>query len=132
QAVVKMTNAVASQIQTASLPCTLYVSIQVEVAWGRLPAGPYQGISTDLADFPFVHAIGLSSYPYLAGFAVPESLPLNYYSRIAQGTSLPVLVVEGGWPSVAVDSFSSTPAVQARYIDRQERMLDSARAVGVF
>lgn len=132
QAVVTMTNAVAGEIQAAGLPSTLYVSIQVEVAWGRLPPGPYQGIATDLADFPFVHALGLSSYPYLAGFAVPESLPLDYYSRIAQGTSLPVLVVEGGWPSVSVDSFVSTPAEQARYIDRQERLLDSARAVGVF
>src|SRR6185437_6075819 len=132
QAVVTMTNAVAGEIQAAGLPSTLYVSIQVEVAWGRLPAGPYQGIATDLADFPFVHALGLSSYPYLAGFAVPESLPLDYYSRIAQGTSLPVLVVEGGWPSVSVDSLVSTPAEQARYIDRQERLLDSARAVGVF
>ena len=132
QAVVTMTNAVAGEIQAAGLPSTLYVSIQVEVAWGRLPAGPYQGIATDLADFPFVRALGLSSYPYLAGFAVPESLPLDYYSRIAQGTSLPELVVEGGWPSVSVDSLVSTPAEQARYIDRQERLLDSARAVGVF
>ncbi len=132
QAVVTMTNAVAAEIQAAGLPSTLYVSVQVEVAWGRLPTGPYQGIATDLADFPFVHALGLSSYPYLAGFAVPESLPLDYYSRIAQGTSLPVLVVEGGWPSVTVDSLVSTPAEQARYIDRQERLLDSARAVGVF
>ncbi|HEX4560699.1 MAG TPA: hypothetical protein VH113_02610 [Gemmatimonadales bacterium] len=134
QAVVTMTNAVAGEIQAAGLPSTLYVSIQVEVAWGRLsgPAGPYQGIATDLTDFSFVHAIGLSSYPYLAGFAVPDSLPLDYYSRIVQGTSLPVLVVEGGWPSVAVGTFSSTPAMQARYIDRQERILDSARAVGVF
>jgi len=134
QAVVTMANAVAGEIQAAGLPSTLYVSIQVETAWGRLagPAGPYQGIATDLTDFPFVHAIGLSSYPYLAGFAGPDSLPLDYYSRIVQGTSLPVLVVEGGWPSVAVGAFVSTPAEQASYLDRQERLLDSARAVGVF
>lgn len=132
QAVVAMTNAVAGEIQAAGLPSTLYVSIQVETAWGRLTAGSYQGIATDLTDFPFVHAIGLSSYPYLAGFPVPDSLPLDYYSRIVQGTSLPVLVVEGGWPSVAVGSFVSTPAEQARYLDREERLLDSAKAVGVF
>jgi len=134
QAVVTMTNAVAAQIKAASLPSKLYVSVQVEVAWGRLGVapGPYQGIAQDLTDFPFADALGLSSYPYLAGFAVPESIPLDYYSRIAQESSLPVLVVEGGWPSVSVDTLLSTPAEQARYIDRQMRLLDSAQAKGVF
>jgi hypothetical protein len=132
QAVVTMTNAVATQIKAASLPSKLFVSVQVETAWGRLPPGPYVGIAQDLADFPFMESIGLSSYPYLAGFAEPESLPLNYYSRIAQGTTLPVLVVEGGWASVSLDSIVSSPAEQARFIRRQERLLDSATAVGVF
>ena len=132
QALVTMTNAVATQIKAASLPSTLYVSVQVETAWGRLPPGPYQGIARDLADYPFVDAVGLSSYPYLGGFAEPESLPLNYYSRIAQGTTLPVLVVEGGWSSVTLDSLVSSPAEQARFIDRQVRLLDNAKARGVF
>lgn len=133
RAVVTMTNAVAAQIKTASLPSKLYVSVQVEVAWGRLSgAGPYQGIAQDLADFPFVEALGLSSYPYLGGFVAPESIPLDYYSRIAQGTALPSLVVEGGWPSVSVGSLVSSPALQARYIDRQTQLLDSAKATGLF
>jgi len=131
QAVVTITNAVAAQIKAASLPSKLYVSVQVETAWGR-PSGPYQGIARDLADFPFVEALGLSSYPYLGGFADPESIPLDYYSRIPQGTTLPVLVVEGGWPSVSVGSVVSSPAEEARYIHWQERLLDSARAKGVF
>ena len=130
-ALVTMTNAVATQIYAASLPSQLFVSVQVEVAWGR-PAGPYQGIAQDLADFPFVEALGLSSYPYLGGFADPESIPLDYYSRIPQGTTLPVLVVEGGWPSVSVGSVVSSPAEEARYIDRQAQLLDSAKARGVF
>ena len=134
RAVVTMANAVVAQIRAASLPTKLYVSVQVETAWGRLSPTPgtYQGIAQDLADFPFVEALGLSSYPYLGGFADPESIPLNYYSRIPQGTTLPVLVVEGGWPSVSVGSVVSSPAEEARYITRQERLLDSARARGVF
>ena len=132
QAVRIMANAVAAQIQAASLPSKLYVSVQVETAWGRLPPGPYVGIAQDLTDFPFVAAIGLSSYPYLGGFAEPESLPLDYYSRIKQGTTLPVLVVEGGWASVSLDTIVSSRAEQARYIDRQEQLLDSAKAKGVF
>ena len=132
RAVVTMAKAVVAQIRAASLPSKLYVSVQVETAWGRLPPRPYQGIAQDLADFPFVEAVGLSSYPYLGGFAEPESLPLDYYSRIAQGTTLPVLVVEGGWSSVTLDTLVSSPSEQARFIDRQARLLDSAKARGVF
>jgi hypothetical protein len=132
QALVTMTNAVATQISTASLPSKLFVSVQVETAWGRLPPGPYVGIAQDLADFPFMEAIGLSSYPYLGGFQDPETIPLDYYSRIAQGTTLPVLVVEGGWSSLTFDTFISSPAEQSRYISRQARLADSAKAVGVF
>jgi hypothetical protein len=132
QAIVTMTNAVAAQIEAASLPSKLYVSIQVETAWGRLTPGPYVGIAQDLADFPFVRAIGLSSYPYLGGFADPEDIPLDYYSRIAHETLFPVLVVEGGWASVSLDTIVSSPAEQARFMARQELLLDSAQAQGVF
>ena len=133
RALVVMANAVAGQIKTAGLASPLYVSVQVEMAWGRLtPGGPYVGIAQDLTDFPFLNAVGLSSYPYLGGFAVPEDVPLNYYSRLVQGTSLPVLVVEGGWPSVTVGSVMSSPALQARYIARQVDLLGQAHARGVF
>jgi hypothetical protein len=126
-----MANAVATQINSASLPSQLFVSVQVEVAWGR-PTGPYQGIAQDLADFPFVEALGLSSYPYLGGFADPEAIPLDYYSRIPLGTTLPVLVVEGGWPSISVAGVASSPDEEARYIGQQERLLDSVKAKAVF
>lgn len=134
QALVTMTNAVAAQIDAANVPTNLFVSVQVETAWGHLGgAGTYVGIAQDLADFPFVEAIGLSSYPYLGGYVDPEDVPLNYYSRIVQGTTFPVLVVEGGWSSVSFDTLvSSSPAEQARYISRQVQLLDSARAKGAF
>ena len=134
RALVVMANAVAAEVRAAGLPSRLYVSVQVETAWGR-PAtggGTYQGIARDLADFPFVDAIGLSSYPYLGGFALPEDLPLDYYARIVQGTTLPVLVVEGGWPSITVGSTASTPAVQARYIARQVQLLGQTSARALF
>jgi hypothetical protein len=35
QALVTMANAVVAQIRAASLPSKLYVSVQVETAWGR-------------------------------------------------------------------------------------------------
>ena len=87
------------------------------------------GIATDLADFPFAQVIGLSSYPYLGGFAEPEDLPLDYYARL---TGLPELVVEGGWPSDSIGALSSSPAKQGRYLRRQAELLDRANAVAVF
>jgi hypothetical protein len=105
--------------------------VQVEVAWGRLQGGgAYVGIAQDRADFPFLNALGLSSYPYLGGFAQPEDVPLDYYSRLVQGAPLPLLVLEGGWPSASAAGFTSSPQLQARYIARQASLLDRAGAVG--
>lgn len=132
RAVVAMTNAAASRLHGVSGTPPLYVSVQVETAWGRLQNTSYVGIAQDFADFPFVDAIGLSSYPYLGGFTAPESLPLDYYARIVAGHSIPTLVVEGGWASVSVGPVVSSSAMQARYLDRQSRLLDSARSVAVF
>ena len=131
-ALVAMANAAAAELGTVGVPSALYVSVQVEVAWGGLGGGTYQGIATDLADFPFIEALGLSSYPYLGGIATPEDLPLDYYARLATEASLPVLVVEGGWPSTSVGGVNSTPAMQARFIGRQMGLLDAASAAAVF
>jgi hypothetical protein len=134
QALVVMANAVAAQIRAAAIPTRLYVSIQVETAWGALggPGGPYVGIAQDRTDFPFVEAIGLSSYAYLGGYADPDDLPADYYSRIVSGTTLPVLVVEGGWPSITVGSVVSSAAEQARFIRRQVELLQGTDARGLF
>lgn len=132
-ALVTMANAAAAELGALGVTSTLYVSVQVEVAWGALGGGgTYAGVATDLTDFPFIDALGLSSYPYLGGFAQPEDVPLEYYARIATESSLPVLVVEGGWPSTSVGGGSSTPAMQARFIARQMDLLDAAGAEAVF
>jgi hypothetical protein len=131
QAVVTMTNAAATRLHATSGP-PLYVSVQVETAWGTLQHTSYIGIAQDFTDFPFVDAVGLSSYPYLGGFAVPESLPLDYYARIVAGHAIPTLVVEGGWTSLSLGGVVSSPAIQARYLDRQAALLDSARSVALF
>jgi hypothetical protein len=132
QAVVAMTDAAATRLNGLPSAPPLYVSVQVEVAWGALQHTGYVGIAQDFADFPFVTAIGLSSYPYLGGFAVPESLPFDYYARVVAGHSIPNMVVEGGWPSVSAGPVVSSPEIQVRYLDRQSRLLDSARSVALF
>lgn len=135
-AVVRMANDAATDIRRSRsarvLP--LYVSVQVETAWGKLvQQTPFVGIDQDLRDFPFVNVLGLSSYPYLGGFKEPDQIPLDYYVRVRGSRPLPLIVVEGGWPTVSVGGvFSSSPEMQARYIARQSQLLDEAHAIGVF
>ena len=131
-ALVAMTNAAAQQIRTTGSTSQLMVSVQVDVAWGRLGGGGYAGIQRDRADFPFVQALDLSSYPYLASFATPDDIPVDYYSRLAAEVPLPMLVVEGGWSSASVTGVTSSPELQARYIRRHAQLADAARLVGVF
>jgi hypothetical protein len=128
---VQAANAAATAVRSADASRLLYVTVQVEVAWGR-PSGSYVGVAQDRTDFPFVHAWGLSSFPYLGGYAAPESLPANYYSRLVESAPLPLLVIEGGWPSDTSAGIPSTPAIQRRYITRQARLLATAAAIGWF
>lgn len=133
-AVVEAADAAAASVRAVDPAAKLYTTIQVEVAWGK-PNGSFIGIDQDRADFPFADAIGLSSFPFLGGFSDPDSVPLDYVTRLQNGvaTPLPLLVIEGGWPSVpAGAAATSTPAMQARYIERQARILDTASAVAWF
>ena len=132
-ALVVMANGAAAALRARQTPTRLYVSVQVETAWGRLPTtGQYMGVDADLRDFPFIQALGLSSYPFLGGFGEPEQVPLDYYSRVAGTSALPVLVVEGGWSSGSVTGVTSSPEKQARWITRQMELLDRAGAAAVF
>jgi hypothetical protein len=129
--VVTAANAAAADLLAAGSSATLLFSVQVETAWGRLGgSGNYVGVEQDFADFPFAQMLGLSSYPYFA-FAQPEDIPANYYSRLLNGRTLPVMVVEGGWTSVSAGSVQSTPALQARYITRHAQLLDAVNARGL-
>jgi hypothetical protein len=133
-AVVQMTNAAASDVRSTTTTLPLYVSVQVETAWGRFSPGyDYVGIAQQFTDFPFITVLGLSSYPYLGGFTDPSQIPLDYYTRLDSTHPIPMMVVEGGWASASVPgTFTSSPQTEARYISRQMQLLDSARAIGVF
>lgn len=122
----------AADVRARNSTVPIGFTVQVETAWGRLGgSGAYAGIAQELADFPFANVLGLSSYPYF-GWEHPDSLPLDYYTRLVQGTTLPVLVVEGGWTSVSGNGITSSPATQAAYIRRHAQILDAARATHWF
>ncbi len=127
-------NAAAADVRAAGATMPLFVSVQVEVAWGRLGGNAgFVGIAQDRADFPFAQLIGLSSYPYL-GYTRPQDVPADYYSRLFSGApSIGTLAVEGGWPTVGATvggvRFDSNPTLQAAYVQRQAQLLDSVNAV---
>ncbi len=126
----------ATDIRAIDQNVKLSVSVQAEVAWGKLGGnGNYIGINQDLADFPFIQELGISSYPYF-NFANPNDLPLNYYSNLVAGKSLPVFVSEGGWTSQTFTGPNSVitgnPTLQQNYITRQTQLLDQAQATAIF
>ncbi len=130
-AVVTAANTCATDLQKAGYRNPLLVSVQAETAWGWLSGGPgFVGMDRDVADFPFVQMWGLSSYPYFY-YDHPTLLPPDYYSRLVRGLQLPVMVTEGGWPSVSVGNLSSNAATQAAYLQKQAQLLDSVQAAGV-
>ncbi len=132
-AVVAMTNAAAADVHAVDPGRPLFVSVQVEVAWGRLTGtGAFVGVAQDFIDFPFATSLGLSSYPYLGGFTDPSQLSDDYYARLVAGRTTPVMVVEGGWASASAGTFVSDPTKQARYLARQRELLDRANAIGLF
>jgi len=132
-ALVQVANDAAADVRAVDGSVKLYASVQVETAWGALGgSGAYVGIAQDRADFPFMDALGLSSYPYLAGYADPDSVPLDYYDRLDEGSPIPMLVIEGGWTSRSIGGIVSSPDMQRRYIERQAALLDRVRAVGWF
>lgn len=131
-AVVAMTNEGAHALTSQASNAQLFVSFQVETAWGRLPAGgSYVGIERERADFPFIHAAGLSSYPFLGGFDDPQDVPLDYYARLIEASPMPAIVVEGGWSSASVPGAASSPEEQARWIRRQMQLADRAGLAAV-
>ena len=130
-AVVQAANDAAADLQGAGVAAPLLISVQAETGWGVLGgSGPYTGVETDFGDFPFMQMLGLSSYPYF-GYAQPEDMPDNYYSRLLNGRALPAMVCEGGWASASVGALISSPEKQARYITRHADLLDSIDAAAV-
>lgn len=138
QGVKAAANGAAGDVRGIDKAVPLSVSVQAEVAWGKLGGTSYLGVAQDFTDFPFLQELGISSYPYLGGFAAPGDIPLNYYSQLAAGHGLPVFVSEGGWSSASLTNPAtglavvSSPAAQAAYIDRQGQLLAQAKGVALF
>ena len=124
-AVVQMTNDAAREVRADAPTLPLFITIQVETAWGRLQGTTtYLGVEQDFRDFPFTQWLGLSSYPYLGGWTEPEQVPDDWYSRPLGGRTMPTVVTEGGWTSANTGAVVSSATKQARWITRQMQLAD--------
>lgn len=131
----KAANEVAVDLKSRKSAAKLSVSVQAEMAWGKLAGNGFAGITQDLQDFPFIEEIGISSYPYLV-FKAPAEVPSDYYSRILASTNLRAFVSEGGWASGSINSpsinFSSSPEIQKQYFEKHHELLQSINASALF
>lgn len=126
--IVQMTSRAAARVKTLSPKTTLYVSAQVEWAWGKFSGEPgYKGCERVFKDFPYIQALGVSSYPAF-GWPKPEDIPSDYYRKLLNGRKLPIVMVEGGWPSTTVAPLNSDPDKQARWVRKLGSVLDDCRA----
>lgn len=128
-----ITTAAIIKNQNPALP--LSISVQADFAWGKLGGGPYRGIAQDFIDFPFIQELGISSYPYFE-FDKPGDIPINYYSRLVEGKTLPVFISEGGWTSASITTadytITSSPENQSDYLRHHAHLLDEVNAIAVF
>ena len=137
QGVKQAANGAAADIRAFDPHVALSISVQAEVAWGKLGGSAYAGVTTDFTDFPFLQELGISSYPY-TGFKSPADIPLNYYSGLVATHPLPIFISEGGWTSMSLNGGSyglsvlSSPAQQKAYIERQGQLLSQAHSIGLF
>jgi hypothetical protein len=124
-----MLNATAVDVRAIMPDATLYTTVQVDLAWGRLQGtNTWLGVEEDFRDFPFAQVLGLSLYPYLAHYSAPAEVPVEYLSRLRNGRSIPMFVAEGGWTSAGVTNVQSSPALQAAYVRRMGELLAHANA----
>jgi hypothetical protein len=132
QAEIMIADTTCQKVRAADPNVQLLSTVQVDWAWGRLGnGGAYLGVDQDRADFPFMQVLGLSSYPYFA-YALPESVPADYYSRLVQSAPIPVMKIEGGWTSanLPANGIVSSPDTQRRYVNREAELLDQSHAIG--
>lgn len=126
-----MINGLVPRLRDASPRSRLFVSYQVDDAWGLT------GLPSAVDQFALVHdfastdVVGLSSYPVFF-WDRPEDIPDDYYRRFAEESGKPLIQVEGGWSSERTawmaPSREASPGAQARYFATLFRLLDAVEA----
>ena len=122
-----LVNELAPQVRQASPGTRVFVSFQADEANGA--NGRVDPLIDHMAlidDFD-MDALGLSSYPGFF-FDDPADVPADYFARFDDATTLPLLMVEGGWSSEDVPLGEGSPAQQVAFLRRYEELLDGVDA----
>ncbi len=124
---VNLVNTLTPQIHMIDPAIRVFVSFQMEDAW-QLPPFPPSSVDhfTLISDFQ-IDALGLSSYPVFT-FNIPADMPDTYFARFAAATTLPLILVEGGWSSGSGPGFQGTLQEQVQFFSRFEQFLDGVQA----
>lgn len=123
---VEVINGLAPDVRQIAPNTEVFVSFQVEDAWGLFGPSAVDDPFTLVDDFD-VDFLGLSSYAVFA-FDTPADVPENYFRRFQAATDLPLGMVEGGWSSASTPWADADPAEQRQYFERYEALLDEVSA----
>jgi hypothetical protein len=135
EGMVDVVNAAYDAAKSRSPGTVVFPSIQIDhlygVAPGSCPSGVDAGVCYDQA-YARLGGVkrdrfAISSYPYLAGFAAPDQVPADWFSRgPARGGERPV-IAETGWLSDSVvaqtsagsclNAVTSDESAEAAYLD---------------
>lgn len=123
-----MCNRLAPRIRTISPGTRVFVSFQVDEAWGRIPQLPSKVDHFALTRTFDVDVLGLSSYPSFF-FDNPSQIPFDYFSRLKDASGKPVLIAEGGWSSdpTGVGETGDSLAEQAEFMERFFALVDTVQ-----
>ncbi len=130
EAIRDMTNRLAPELRRLSPVSRLFVTFQVDDAWGRFPGTDPSVDQFALIDEFDVDLIGLSSYPVFY-FDSPADIPDDYYRRFAESAGgRPLGQFEGGWSSAPMpNGRPGSPDLQAEWVRRVEQLLDGVDAL---
>ncbi len=125
----EMANHLAPQIRSLSPGTKVFISVQADEAWGKIPLTPVRPVDHfNLANEFDIDVLGVSSYPSFF-FQDPSEIPLDYYQRFRLASGKPIIQAEGGWASAGTPSDPRfTPEKQVSYIRRLFDILDAAEA----
>lgn len=73
---------------------------------------------------PALDVVAVSTYPS-SWFKSPAELPDDYYSRLQQHTSKPIVIAESGWPSGGAPQYHGSPANEEAFLNRVTELTGS-------
>lgn len=110
---VSLLGEVRAAVKQVSIATVVTLSVQYEELSGTT-GKPVQWEMLRQLEAP-VEAVAFTTYPS-PFFSNPDKLPANYYTRIREYTSKPILIAESGWPTSG--SGGASVANQTAFLNR--------------